>query len=53
MVLAERPSGWQLAGCAVVLAGVLYGSSGGRAAARAAAAAEPEPEPEPYDAKAA
>jgi drug/metabolite transporter (DMT)-like permease len=48
-VLAERPSAWQLIGCAVVLAGVLYGSSGIRAAARPVAA----PEPEPYDAKAA
>jgi drug/metabolite transporter (DMT)-like permease len=52
-VLAERPSAWQLTGCAVVISGVLYGSSGSRAAARAAVAPEPEPEPEPYDAKAA
>lgn len=52
-VLAERPSAWQLAGCAVVLAGVLYGSSGARAAARPVAEPEPEPEPESYDAKAA
>jgi hypothetical protein len=27
-VLRERPSAWQLAGCAVVLAGVLWGSGG-------------------------
>jgi drug/metabolite transporter (DMT)-like permease len=50
-VLGERPSVWQLAGCVVVLAGVIYGSSGKRASAVAVAA--PEPEPESYDAKAA
>jgi drug/metabolite transporter (DMT)-like permease len=31
-VLAERPSAWQLAGCAVLLAAVVWGSLGGRAA---------------------
>jgi drug/metabolite transporter (DMT)-like permease len=49
VVLGERPSAWQLAGCAVVLGGVILGSSGRRPPAEAA----PAPDYPDYEAKAA
>jgi drug/metabolite transporter (DMT)-like permease len=36
-VLGERPSAWQLAGCAVVVAAVVWGSLGRRPAAELSA----------------
>jgi drug/metabolite transporter (DMT)-like permease len=40
-VLGERPSAWQLAGCAVVLAGVVWGSRAPRPSGRARSADSP------------